>query len=300
MLMGQGEWKLAGGRTVSPAPFLIVGILNVTPDSFFDGGDYAEPKQALSRARELVRDGADLVDVGGESTRPFSRPVGEEVELGRVLPVVEAIRASLPYALLSVDTYRSGVARAVLEKGAGVINDVSACAFDPGLVDVLAEYRPGYVLMHSKGRPEDMQVAPEYENVLDEIEAFFDSGLDRLTRAGLPEENIVLDPGIGFGKTLEHNLQILGGMRRFTRFNRPLYVGLSNKSLWGKLLDLPLADRNAASQAGTVLAAENGADIHRVHDVRSARHTLTIIRETRDAVSRLPDPATRGEKQNQT
>ncbi len=287
IVMDDLKWTLMGGGTAKPAPFLIAGILNITPDSFFDGGRYFSPERASSRARELVKEGADIIDVGGESTRPFSRPVGEEEELTRVLPVVRELRSSFPEVPLSVDTYRSGVAKQALEEGALIINDVSACAFDPGLADVLAEYKPGYVLMHSRGRPEDMQVSPKYEHVLDEIEYFFERKLKSLVKAGLPEENIVLDPGIGFGKTLEHNLQILGGMERFVRLGRPLYIGLSNKSMWEGLLDLPLEKRDVATQVGTVLAAERGASIHRVHDVRSCWQSLTILSETGKAVSRL-------------
>lgn len=287
IVMDDLKWTLKGGRTARPAPFLIAGILNVTPDSFFDGGRYRSLDQFCSRAREMLEEGADFIDLGGESTRPFSHPVGKDEELNRVLPVLREISRAHPEAFLSVDTYRSAVAREALENGACAINDVSACTFDPELVHVLAEYRPGYVLMHSRGRPEDMQIAPQYEHILDEIEYFFERKLKSLVKAGLPEENIVLDPGIGFGKTLEHNLQILGGMERFVRLGRPLYIGLSNKSMWEGLLDLPLEKRDVATQVGTVLAAERGASIHRVHDVRSCWQSLTILSETGKAVSRL-------------
>ncbi|MFO7817229.1 MAG: dihydropteroate synthase [Thermodesulfobacteriota bacterium] len=279
------EWKLKGGGTVGPAPFLILGILNVTPNSFFDGGRFEKLSHAARQIDVLLKDGADIIDVGGESSRPFSRPVGEREELNRILPVVQQAAVEHPGTFFSVDTYRSGVAKKVLEAGVSVINDISACTFDPGLVDIIAEYKPGYVLMHSKGTPENMQIRPEYDNVLDEIEAFFIRKLNFLTQHGVPEENIVLDPGIGFGKSVKHNLQIIGGLDRFSIFNRPLMIGLSNKSLWGKLLDLPINERNMANQVGTALAAKRGAGIHRVHDVAAARQTLTIVSEIHNSLA---------------
>jgi len=273
------EWKLKGGGTVGPAPFLVLGILNVTPDSFFDGGRFEKLSHATRQIDVLLQDGADIIDVGGESSRPFSRPVEEREELKRILPVVQQAAGEHPGVFFSVDTYRSGVARKVLDAGASIINDISACTLDPELVDIIAEYKPGYVLMHSKGTPENMQISPEYDNVLDEIEAFFFRKMNFLTQHGVPEENIVLDPGIGFGKSVKHNLQIIGGLDRFSSFNRPLMIGLSNKSLWGKLLGLSINERDAANQVGTALAAKQGAGIHRVHDVAAARQTLTIVSE---------------------
>ncbi len=262
---------------VGPAPFLIVGILNVTPDSFYDGGAYNTTDKALNRAEEILSHGGHIIDVGGESTRPFSPRVKLEEELARVIPVVRKISAKFSQAFVSVDTYKGEVAREALEAGAVIINDVSACRFDSSLIDVLVQYKPGYVLMHSLGRPETMQQDPKYTDVVDEIKSFFEEHLRKLVKAGLPEENIVLDPGIGFGKLLEHNLEILRRIEEFFCFDRPIYIGLSNKSLWEKLLGLPPEERFVATQAATALMAHKGVKIHRVHEVKLTADTLKIV-----------------------
>jgi dihydropteroate synthase len=173
-----------------------------------------------------------------------------------------------------VDTYKAEVALAALREGAAIVNDVSACRFDPALMDVLASEKPGYVLMHSLGRPSEMQVAPEYDDVVDDILAFFEERLAALTRAGLPEDRVVLDPGVGFGKTLEHNLEIMRGVERFHVLGRPLFIGLSNKSIWEKLLGLEPGERGEATLAATVLMAGRGVAVHRVHEVKAARRAL--------------------------
>ena len=270
-------WSVGRGRVVGPAPFLIVGILNVTPDSFYDGGAYNTIDKALNRAEEILNYGGHIIDVGGESTRPFSPRVKLEEELARVIPVVKKVSAKFPRAFISVDTYKAEVARQSLEAGAVIINDVSACRFDSSLIDVLVQYKPGYVLMHSLGRPETMQQDPKYTDVVDEIKVFFEEHLRKLVQAGLPEENIVLDPGIGFGKLLEHNLEILRRIEEFFCFGRPIYIGLSNKSLWEKLLGLPPEERFVATQAATALMAYKGVKIHRVHEVKLTADTLKIV-----------------------
>ncbi|MDK2922520.1 MAG: dihydropteroate synthase [Desulfonauticus sp.] len=275
-------WKTLRG-SLKPTPFLIVGILNVTPDSFYDGGKYFDPTQALARAGEILSQGGNIIDVGGESTRPFSPRVSLEEEIKRVIPVVQAIKENLPQAVISVDTYKAEVARRALEKGAEIINDVSACTFDPSLLEVVVEYKPGYVLMHSLGRPETMQENPHYENVVEEIYAFFEEKLNLLVKKGLPEENIVLDPGIGFGKLLEHNLAILANIEKFFSLGRPLYVGLSNKSMWEKLLGLKVGERQIATQVATALLAQKGVYIHRVHEVKETKETLTIVEALKNA-----------------
>ncbi|MFP4213564.1 MAG: dihydropteroate synthase [Desulfohalobiaceae bacterium] len=276
-MLNRISWSLARGRVLGPAPFFVLGVLNVTPDSFYDGGKFLEQDTALAQAEELQQQGADVLDVGGESTRPFSARVDQGQELERVLPVLEQVLRHRPDAVLSVDTYKSAVARQTLEAGALIVNDVSACRFDPELLDVLGQYKPGYVLMHSLGRPEDMQKEPRYENVLQEIKAFFAQHLHTLTRAGLPEENIVLDPGLGFGKTLEHNLQILTGVQEFFDLGRPVMIGLSNKSMWGKLLGLESGQRQNATQVATALMARQGVALHRVHEAGLTRQTLQIV-----------------------
>jgi dihydropteroate synthase len=269
-------WTVKGGRVLGPVPFLVMGIVNVTPDSFSDGGVTFDPALATTHALRLLAEGADIVDIGGESTRPFAEPVSEDEEIRRVMPVIEKVLGDQPQAVVSVDTYKASVADRALKAGAVIVNDVSACAFDPELADVLAEHKPGYVLMHSLGRPATMQVEPVYRDVVAEIFQFFESNMARLVAAGLPEDRIVLDPGIGFGKTLEHNVAILRGLETFTRLGRPVLMGLSNKSFFGKLLGLDVGERRAATQVATALCQERGAGIHRVHDVAGAVQALTL------------------------
>ncbi|WP_027371527.1 dihydropteroate synthase [Desulfovermiculus halophilus] len=270
-------WTIAGGRVLGPAPFFVAGIVNCTPDSFYDGGHFFDPDQASEQSVALVDQGADIVDIGGESTRPFSRRVSAEEEKRRVLPVINRVLERRPRAVVSVDTYRAGVAAAALQAGAGIVNDVSACTFDPDLMQVVSEYRPGYVLMHSQGRPEDMQKDPSYDDVVGEVFSFFETRMNRLVQAGLPEERIVLDPGIGFGKLLEHNLRLLANIQTFFALGRPVYMGLSNKSTWGKLLDLGPDQRQTATQVATALMGAKGVPIHRVHEVADTVRTLRIV-----------------------
>ncbi|MBZ2171445.1 dihydropteroate synthase [Nitratidesulfovibrio sp. SRB-5] len=311
----QAIWTVRGGRAVTPAPphpFVVFGIVNVTPDSFHDGGRYVTHEAAVAHALRLVAEGAHVLDIGGESSRPYADAVPLEEELARVLPVVRGIRdgyaahmadragndtATRPAPdeadaadadrqaaplrpggapLLSVDTYKAGTAAAVLDEGVDIINDISACAFDPGLLDVVAHYKPGYVLMHSLGRPETMQDAPAYANVMDALLAFFHEKMDMLVRAGLPESRILLDPGIGFGKLTEHNFEILRQMERFNALGRPVLMGLSNKSLFGGLLDLGHGQRAGATQVATALLAARGVLCHRVHDVAETVRTLRL------------------------
>ncbi len=270
------SWDLCRGRALGPAPFFVVGIVNVTPDSFYDGGEAAETDAAVARGLQLLDQGADILDIGGESTRPFSEPVPAEIELGRVLPVVRRILQARPDAVLSVDTTKASVARACLEAGALIVNDVSAMKVDPELLQVVSDHQPGYVLMHSLGRPRTMQVEPKYLNVMDEIARFFAERLEFLVRSGVPESRIVLDPGIGFGKTVEHNLEILKNICKLFEFGRPVYMALSNKSVWKGLLGRDGRERNAATLAATVCLFEKGVRIHRVHEVREIRDGLTV------------------------
>jgi len=271
------SWPVAE-RTLGPADFLVAGILNVTPDSFYDGGRHSSYQTALSHGLELLGQGADILDIGGESTRPGAAATPEDVERARVIPLVRELSAAIERhaseAAVSVDTYKAGVADAALEAGAEIINDVSACLFDPELADVLAQRKPGYVLMHSRGKPETMQNAPVYDNVVEEIMTFFEERLAMLVKAGLPEDRIVLDPGVGFGKTLEHNLEILRCIERFADLGRPLYMGLSRKSIWRKLLDLTPDESLIPTCTATALLAARGVFIHRVHDVGPARQAI--------------------------
>lgn len=276
------RWFLAQRRVIDLTGFCIFGVLNVTPDSFYDVGRFSSLEQAVAHGEELLAQGADVLDVGGESTRPFSERVDLQTELNRVCPVVRDIVDHLPQSIVSVDTYKAEVARQALEKGALIVNDVSACRFDPALLDILSQYKPGYVLMHSLGRPEVMQRSPQYGDVVGEIKAFFEERLTVLTRAGLPEENIVLDPGIGFGKLLEHNLVILRHIERFYELGRPLLIGLSNKSMWEKMLGLGIDERQNVTQVATALLAARGVKIHRVHEVALTVQTLKVVQEFLD------------------
>ncbi|NCC25241.1 MAG: dihydropteroate synthase [Deltaproteobacteria bacterium] len=270
-------WRIGGGgKSLGRAVLAVVGILNITPDSFYDGGRDATAEAAVVRGMELVLKGADMVDVGGESTRPGAESVGPQEELARVLPVITGLRAADPDLPVSVDTTKAEVAKACLEAGANVVNDVSACRFDPVLVDVLVQFQPGYVLMHSLGRPKTMQVDPRYGDVVDEVRSFFEERMAFLVRAGLPEDRIALDPGIGFGKRLEHNLSLLRSIERLAELGRPLYVGVSNKSLWGDLLGLGINDRERVTEVATALLGARGVAVHRVHDPAGARTALAM------------------------
>ncbi len=277
-------WSVAGDRVLGLDPYCIVGIVNITPDSFYDGGLFLSQDEAVHQAVRLFEQGAAVVDLGGESSRPFSERIDAREELRRVMPVVSRVLAARPEACLSVDTYKAEVAARVLEAGVSMINDVSACRFDPGLMDVLASYQPGYVLMHSLGRPEEMQKNPRYSNVVEDIYAFFEARMSDLVKAGLPEAHIALDPGIGFGKLLEHNLSLLKHIRRFFDLDRPVYMGLSNKSMWEKLLGLPAGKRQTATQVATALLAAKGVRVHRVHEVELTRQSLEIVQHLTAAI----------------
>lgn len=271
-------WLLKGGRTFCPAPFCLIGILNITPDSFSDGGAYFSPEQAVTHGCQMLAEGAAMLDVGAESTRPFAEPVPEAEERIRLLPVLTTLRTRCPQAVLCVDTFKAGTAVAALEAGADIINDVSACAFDPGLLDVLVQYKPGYVLMHSQGTPATMQIAPKYDSVIDELLHFFEARLTMLVQAGIPEQAIVLDPGIGFGKNKDHTLTILRNIEKLLLFNRPLYVGLSRKSLFKELLGLDLHQREEATHLAVALLAARGVQYHRVHDVAGCAQALRLVK----------------------
>ncbi len=284
-MIGADTWTVTGGRVLGPAPFFLAGIINATPDSFYDGGRHFAPAAAVLQGRSLLEAGAHILDVGGESTRPGAQAVPESEELLRVVPVIRELVALPPrdldglpgpFPVLAVDTYKAKVAAAALEAGASIVNDVSACRFDPALLDVVAQHKSGYVLMHSQGEPRTMQKNPRYGDVVDDICAFFEERLAVLTAAGVPEANIVLDPGIGFGKLLEHNLAILRGIERFGRLGRPVYMGLSNKALWGTLLGLGPQERQQATAVATALLVARGVLVHRVHEVALSRQAALV------------------------
>jgi dihydropteroate synthase len=266
----------------APRP-LIMGVLNVTPDSFADHGRYFEQAHALAQARALVAAGADILDIGGESTRPFADPVPLEEELRRVLPIIEALAPEIAVPI-SIDTYKASVARAALEAGATLINDISALRFDPDMAPLAAELEAPVVLMHMQGSPRDMQRHPHYDDLLGEIRDFFRDRLDFATSRGLSPDLLVLDPGIGFGKTWKHNLEILNHLDVFLDLGCPLMVGPSRKAFIGHILDLPAGEeRDIGSLAALAMAVTRGARIIRTHNVAYARQFLAVLEAIRAA-----------------
>lgn len=267
-----------------------MGIINVTPDSFADGGQFFTYDAAVRQARALAAAGADILDVGGESTRPYAEPVSLEEELRRVLPVVKAIKADIPLPI-SIDTYKSQVARAALAAGASIVNDISALRFDPDMVHLAREAQVPVILMHMQGTPRDMQVSPRYDDLLGEIKAFFAERLDFALSHGLSRELLILDPGIGFGKTFDHNLEILNNLHTFHDLGCPLLVGPSRKAFIGHLLGgVPAGEaRDIGTLAALAMAVIGGARILRVHNVAYTREFLTVLQAIREKPVRDPD-----------
>jgi dihydropteroate synthase len=259
---------------VFPRPALVMGIVNVTPDSFSDGGQFLETGAAVAHALHLAEQGADLIDIGGESTRPHAAPVAEAEELRRVIPVIERLSGRLRVPV-SIDTMKPGVARAALQAGASIVNDVAANRPDEAMWRIVAEARAGYVAMHMQGTPQTMQDNPVYKDVVREVGDFFFDRIRRLNDCGVPTDRVILDPGIGFGKTHEQNLQLLGDLARFTKLERPLLIGVSRKSFLGKFSGTEIPARLPAALACACLAVEAGAQIVRVHDVAE---TVSAVR----------------------
>ena len=249
-----------------------MGVVNVTPDSFSDGGKFNSPKAAIAHGRRLIDEGADILDIGGESTRPGAAPVKETEELRRILPVVEGLAAKVP---ISVDTIKPTVARAALKAGAVIINDVAANRTDPEMWAVIAEASAGYVLMHMQGTPQNMQDNPRYKDVVREVNEFFDERLKRLNAFGVAADQVVLDVGIGFGKTVEHNLQLLASLKAFIRWKRPILLGASRKGFIGRITGAEQpAERLAGSLACACWGVSSGANIIRAHDVAATRQAI--------------------------
>jgi dihydropteroate synthase len=266
----------AGTRPWSPGP-VVVGILNVTPDSFSDGGDFLDPEAAASHAVAMIDEGAGIIDIGGESTRPGSDPVPQKEETRRVVPVIERILAARPEALISIDTYRSATVSAALEAGASMVNDVTALRGDPRMAPVVADAQCPVILMHMQGEPKTMQREPRYEDAVSEVRDFLGSRAEHAIAAGVGPEKIIADPGIGFGKTLEHNLALLRNLEAVVALGFPILVGASRKTFIGKLTGVEEAkDRVFGTVATTVLAYEKGATLFRVHDVRANRDALAV------------------------
>jgi dihydropteroate synthase len=260
-----------------PRPALVVGVVNATPDSFSDGGRFFEPAAAVAHALKLAAEGADIIDIGGESTRPGATPVSLEEELRRVVPVIDEL-ARRTKALVSIDTRKPPVARAALAAGASIVNDVAANRLDAEMGRVVAETGAAYVLMHMQGTPETMQKNPAYKDVVADVHEFFDKGLSQLAAFGVGPERVILDVGIGFGKTLEHNLQLLRGLGSFTKWNRPLMLGVSRKSFIGAMTGEAQAERRlSGSLACACWARMAGVQLFRVHDVAATRQALNMI-----------------------
>ena len=257
----------------------IIGILNVTPDSFSDGGQFYSLQAALSHARELIAEGAEIIDVGGESTRPGADPVPLKEELRRIIPVIEKIRSEFPSALVSVDTYKATTAREAIRAGADIINDVTALRGDPGMIDVLLESGAGVVLMHMQGQPKTMQVAPSYQDVVSEVMAFLKDRRDWLADRGVDRESIAIDPGFGFGKRLADNIKLVRNLDAFRALAQPLLIGVSRKSGLAQLAGdsaLPASERVWPTVALTCLLREKGAHLLRVHDVKPNLEALRM------------------------
>jgi dihydropteroate synthase len=266
----------AGTLTPGPGP-AVVGILNITPDSFSDGGEFLDPGAAAEHAATMLDEGADILDVGGESTRPGSDPVSQEEEIQRVIPVLERILSVRPEAVISVDTYRSGTATAALEAGASLVNDVTALRGDPRIASVIQEAACPVILMHMQGEPKTMQKEPHYEDVVREVRDFLAERAEYAVAAGIRPENVILDPGIGFGKNLQHNLALLRNLDAIVDLGFPVLIGASRKSFMEKITGVQEArDRVSGTVATTVLAYERGATFFRVHDVRANREALAV------------------------
>ena len=256
----------------------IMGVLNVTPDSFSDGGRFFNSDKALEQGIELVRDGADIIDVGGESTRPYSNPVSVDEELERVIPVVEGLKKEIDRPI-SIDTCKAAVAREAVKAGASIINDISALGFDRGMAAAVVEAGVPVVLMHMQGAPGNMQVNPSYHDLIPEILNFLKTAADKAVAAGIKRDLIIVDPGIGFGKNFEHNLTIIRELDRFAALDMPVLLGTSRKSFIGRILGNEPVERDGGTMATVTAGIMNGAHIVRVHNVKMAVETAKVIDE---------------------
>lgn len=254
----------------------IMGVLNVTPDSFYDGGRFLDTKEALKQGMKMAEDGADIIDVGGQSTRPGSDPVSVEEELKRVIPVIEGLAKEIDISI-SVDTYKSEVAKKALDIGASMVNDISALRFDSEMRKVLKDFDVPVVLMHIKGTPKNMQKNPYYDDLIGEITSYLKEAIIVAKNSGIDANKIIIDPGIGFGKRLEDNLEILKNLSFLKSLKKPILVGPSRKSFIGKILDLPEEKRLEGSLAALAVAVMNGANIVRVHDVKESKKVAKIV-----------------------
>ena len=289
-LGGERPWD-AGLRGANQDPLrrllaqdrpIIMGILNVTPDSFSDGGQFVDPDDAIRHAQRMIQEGADIIDIGGESTRPGAEPLSEDEELARIIPVIRRLTGEMPVPV-SVDTYKSTVADKALEAGASIVNDISGLRFSPDMAKVVADRGAAVVIMHIKGRPRDMQQNPVYADVVADVASYLKEGIEIALKAGVGREQMLIDPGIGFGKTLEHNITLLERLGELRAIGRPILLGTSRKKFIGTVLDAAGPEHRIEGTAATVaLGIERGARIMRVHDVeymvRVAKMTDAILK----------------------
>ncbi|TET29030.1 dihydropteroate synthase [Candidatus Aerophobetes bacterium] len=255
---------------------VVMGVLNLTPDSFYDGGRYTREAQALRRVEEMIGEGADIIDVGGESVRPGAEPISLDEELSRVIPVIEKVRRLFPITI-SIDTYKAEVARQAIEKGAEMVNDISGLRFDPDLRKIVAGYGVPLILMHIKGTPKNMQDNPRYHSLMEEIISYLRKSIKLAEESGVDPARIIVDPGIGFGKTTAHNLEILRRLEELKSLGKPILVGLSRKSFIGNVLGLPQEERLEGGLAATSMAVSGGARIVRTHDVKPTRRAVDMV-----------------------
>ena len=261
---------------INPDRVLILGILNITPDSFSDGGLYLNPKKAFDKAIKLLNDGCDIIDIGGESSRPGSTPISSQEEIDRIIPVIEKIKNEVK-CLISVDTYKADVASEAIKYGANIVNDISGLSYDSDMIDLVVKNNIPVILMHMQGNPKSMQINPIYHNVIDEISTFFSKQIRELDKKGFPFNRIILDPGIGFGKTLQHNLKILKNIDIICNLGCHTLIGTSRKSFIGDILNCPPEKRLEGTISSNLFAITQGVKIIRVHDVLEMRRALTIL-----------------------
>ncbi len=262
------------GKLLSLEQPMVMGILNVTPDSFFDGGKYTTEDAILQQAEHMLEDGAQIIDIGGMSSRPGAKVISAEEELSRVIPAIHSLLRRFPEAVVSIDTVHSRVAREAVAAGAGIVNDISAARFDAGMYEEAGRLGAPYILMHMQGTPENMQKQPAYEDVVQEVLDFFIAEVAKLRAAGV--KDIILDPGFGFGKTVEHNFRLLREMHAFQILDYPILAGLSRKSMINKVLKIPPEKALSGTTALNMVALQQGAKILRVHDVRPAVETIKL------------------------
>jgi len=275
-MMRARPWTIAGRNVDLSQRGMIMGVLNVTPDSFSDGGEHFSTDKAIARGLQMAGEGAQIIDVGGESTRPGAKPISAEEESNRILPVIEKLRAQTD-VFISVDTSKAAVASAALDAGASIVNDVTGGRGDVEMMPLICRRAAAFIIVHMQGTPQTMQIAPRYVDVISEVADFFRQQYTRALECGIEPMAIAFDPGIGFGKTLEHNLELLGNLARLRLDDRPLVVGVSRKWFLGKLIgSSAMADRLAPTVAVTALLRSRGAEIFRVHDVKENRAALRV------------------------